>query len=104
MFKDYLKYKVSDYLTDDYFIDSMLQPTSLSEEFWKGLIDSQAINTDEFISAYMVLKSLHENKPEVSGSQIELLWNRIEKTNYSKERRIKSVRLFRYVAVACSLS
>ena len=102
MFKDYLKYKVSDYLTDDYFIDSMLKPTSVSEEFWKSLIDEDKINVDEFITAYVTLKELHENKPEVDSERIDVLWNRIENTNYSKGIRIKRFRFIRYIAVACS--
>ncbi|MFZ4725095.1 MAG: FecR family protein [Paludibacter sp.] len=102
MFTDYSKYHASDYLTDDYFIDSMLQPTPESEKHWKMLIDDDKINTDEFISAFMMLKSLHENKPEVSGDKIEHLWDRIENTNYRKELKIKRFKLFRSLAVAAS--
>lgn len=102
MFKDYSKYQVSDFLTDDYFIDSMFLPTSESESFWKSLIDEDKINVDEFITAYVTLKELHENKPEVDSERIDVLWDRIENTNYSKGIRIKRFRLIRYLAVACS--
>ena len=102
MFKDYSKYQVSDFLTDDYFIDSMFLPTSESESFWKSLIDEDKINVDEFITAYVTLKELHENKPEVDSERIDVLWNRIENTNYSKGIRIKRFRFIRYIAVACS--
>lgn len=102
MFKDYSKYQVSDFLTDDYFIDSMFLPTSESESFWKSLIDEDKINVDEFITAYVTLKELHENKPEVDSKRIEALWNRIENTNYTKGIRIKRFQVIRYIAVACS--
>ena len=102
MFKDYSKYQISDYLTDDYFVDTMLEPTPESETFWKILIDDGKINVDEFISAYMTLKGLHENKPEVSDERVEVLWKRIVNTNYSKELHIKRFRLFRNIAIACS--
>ena len=102
MFKKYLKYKVTDYLTDDYFVDSMIKPSSESKVFWKTLIDEGKIDVNEFISAYMALKGLNENKPEVTAERIHKLWNRIEITNYRKDLRIKRLKLFRYIAVACS--
>ena len=103
MFIQYYTYKAEDYLTDEFFVDSMLIPTPESETFWKILIDENKINVNEFISAYMTLKGLHENKPEVSDEKIAQLWNRIEKTNYSKEIRIKRFQFVRYAAVACSI-
>jgi len=102
MIQDYSKYQISDYLVDDYFVDSMLEPTPESETFWKILIDDGKLNVDEFISAYMTLKGLHENIPEVSNEKIEALWTRIGKTNHSRDLRIKRLRLFRNLAVACS--
>jgi len=103
MFIQYYTYKAEDYLTDEFFVDSMLIPTPESETFWKILIDENKINVNEFISAYMTLKGLHENKPEISDEKIAQLWNRIEKTNYSKEIRIKRFQFVRYAAVACSI-
>jgi hypothetical protein len=103
MFIQYYTYKAENFLTDDYFIDSMLNPTPESETFWKILIDENKINVDEFISAFMTLKSLHENKPDVSDEQICQLWKRIDETNHKKEFNIKRFRFIRYVAVACSV-
>jgi transmembrane sensor len=103
MFIQYYTYKAEDFLTDDYFIDSMLKPTPESETFWKILIDENQINVDEFISAFMTLKSLHEEKLDVSDEQISQLWNRIDETNHKKEFIIKRFRFIRYAAVACSV-
>jgi len=103
MFIQYYNYKADDYLTDDYFVDSMLEPSPESEMFWKMLIDDQKINVDEFISAYMTLKALHENKPEVSDERIDLLWKRISETNSKKAFKIKRFQFIRYAAVACSI-
>jgi len=102
MFTDYSKYKDTNFLTDDYFVDSMLNPNVESESFWKILIDENKININEFISAYMILKSLNENKPQVSEERLNSLWNRIETTNYSKELKISRFRIFRNIAVAAS--
>ncbi|MDP4239043.1 MAG: FecR domain-containing protein [Bacteroidota bacterium] len=103
MHKDYSKYQVSDYLIDDYFVDSMLNPTEDSEAFWKENIDSGKIEINEFISAFMNLKSLHENKPNVPDERIELLLERISTTNKSKNKRICRFKYIRYAAVACSI-
>lgn len=99
----YYTYKTEDFLNDDYFIDSMIKPTPESEAFWKKLIDENKINVDEFISAFMTLKSLHEFKPEVSDEQIEILFKRITETNHKKQFKIKRFQFIRYVAVACSI-
>ena len=103
MFKDYSKYQVADYLTDDYFIDSMLYPTPETEEFWKDCIDEKKIDVDEFISAFMNLKNLHENKPQVPSDRIDLIFNRIQTTNNSKKKKTIRFNYFRYLAVACSI-
>lgn len=104
MFKDYSNYKTSDFLIDDYFVDSMLEPTAKSENFWKVLIDENKIDVDEFLSAYMTLKNLHENKPDVSDEQIDMLWERISKTNKEIAIRTKRIHFLRYAAVACILT
>ena len=103
MFIQYYSYKADDYLTDDYFVDTMLEPTPESETFWKILIDENKINADEFISAYMTLKGLHENKPEVPEERIDLVWERITQTNRNKVIKIKRFQFIRYTAVACSI-
>ena len=103
MFKQYYTYKAEDYLNDDYFVDSMLEPTPESETYWKILIDDKMINADEFISAYMTLKGLHENKPEVSSERISVIWERIVETNRKKIFNIKRFQFIRYAAVACSI-
>ena len=103
MFIQYYSYKADDYLTDDYFVDTMLEPTPESETFWKILIDENKINADEFISAYMTLKGLHENKPEVPEERIDLVWERITQTNRNKVIKIKRFQFMRYAAVACSI-
>lgn len=103
MFKDYSTYQAADYLTDDYFVDSMLEPTPQSEIFWKVLIDDNKINVDEFISAYMTLKNLHDSKPAVSDERLEKLWERIENTNQAKKSKFKRFKFMRYAAAACTI-
>jgi len=103
MFNQYYTYKAEDYLTDDYFVDSMLEPTPESETFWKILIDDKKINVNEFISAYMTLKDLRENKPEVSSEHISVIWERIVESNRKKVFKKKRFQFIRYAAVACTI-
>ena len=103
MFRDYSKYQVADYLIDDYFIDSMLNPTPETEEFWKECIDEEKIDINEFISAFMNLKNLHENKPKVTTDRINYIFDRIQSTNNSRNKKTINFKYFRNLAVACSI-
>ena len=98
---DYSTYRDKDFLADDYFVHSMLYPTSESEEFWKLQLDSKIINVDEFIAAYTTLKDLHEFKPTVDNDRIELIWDRILETNKFKAKQKYFFKIVKYVAVAC---
>lgn len=104
MYKDYSKYQTSDFLSDDYFVESMLRPDNQSEVFWKKLIDNQQVEVNEFISAYMMLISLHENKPEVPEERIEIIWDKIIRSIKSKQKRRKRYQIIRYMAIACSIA
>lgn len=103
MFKDYSTYQASNFLIDDYFVDSMFKPTSESEDFWKLLIDDNKIKVDEFISAYLTVKGLHYNNSEIPTGRIDMLWNRISKTNQEKISKIKPFQFMRYATVACCI-
>ena len=101
MYKPYFTYKAEDFLVDDYFVDTMLTPTPQSERFWKMLVDENKIDISEFLSAYSALKVLHENKPDVSGERLDMLWEQINKTSQQKTFRVKRIHFMHYVAVAC---
>jgi transmembrane sensor len=103
MFTDYSKYQIADFLNDDFFVDSMLEPSTESKAFWTRLIDAEKIEVDEFISAYMMLKGLHENKPEVLTERIDTIWEKISKTKNKKKQKNQRFKIFRYTAVACSI-
>lgn len=100
---DYLKYKVEDFLTDDYFVDTMLEPTDESKVFWKSLTDEHKVDINEFISAYMTLKNLHEAVPKVPEGREKELWKRIQHTNQVIVQRKKRLSIFRYSSIAASV-
>lgn len=103
MYKIYCTYKAEDFLVDDYFVDSMLNPAEKTERFWKALIDKNKIDINEFISAYTVLKKLHENKPLVPDDRLNVIWERICKANRRKIFRIKNFRVVGYAAAICGM-
>lgn len=100
---DYSKYKTDDFLTDDKFVSSMLNPTEENMAFWKSLTDEDKVDINEFISAYTTLKSLHELAPEVPQGRVDALWNRIQSSNTARATQKKRVALFRYSAMAASI-
>ncbi len=103
MYKAYSKYKSTDFLTDEYFIDSMQNPTPESEIFWKKLIISGEINADEFISAYNIISELKKNKPEVPTETLDKLWLRILQTNKRNKRKSLSRKIYTFAAAASIL-
>jgi len=103
MFTKYNKYKEIDFLTDDYFVESMLEPTPESDAFWKVLIDDAKIDENEFISAYMTLKHLHNSKPNAPAGRIDDVWNRISETNRKKKTVATKRKLLKFSLVACGM-
>lgn len=84
MAKDYTSYTVSDFLTDDDFVNHQLHPTVASEQFWKNWL---AFNTDKTYSeATETLRSIrlglksYENS-ELSAEAKLFIFNRIQQTN-----------------------
>lgn len=104
MFKDYSTYKTSDFLTDDYFVDSMLNPNYRSERFWKELIDNQKIDVNEFIAAYTALEALQAQKPVIPEERLEIIWGRINNANKLKHHILKRNKTIFYLAIACSVA
>lgn len=99
----YSTYKEIDFLTDDYFVESMLNPTAENNAFWQQLIEKKIVCENEFLSAFMTFKQLHECKSDVSAERIDHLWARISTTNEKNRYRAKRRTFIRYVSVACML-
>ena len=100
MYKEYSKYKADDFLTDDYFIDSMHHSTPDSELFWKNLILKEEIDVNEFIAAYSFFNDVHKNVKVVSDENLDKLWSRIENTTKRKQHKKLWIKFSKYVAAA----
>jgi len=99
----YSQYKEADFLTDDYFVESVLFPTQETETFWQMLIEGSKIDENEFIAAYATVKQLHKSCPEVPADRIDAIWDRLSQTNKKHRFIARRNRWFRYAAVACGL-
>ncbi|MEA5460824.1 FecR domain-containing protein [Arcicella sp. LKC2W] len=87
MEKDYTKYAVSDFLTDDEFVGQHLKPTSLSVNFWTKW---QAHHLDTaYTEAVSILESIrlglssYENN-EITEDTKSFIFNKIKETNRKK--------------------
>lgn len=103
MFNDYSTYLASDFLLDDFFVKSMLNPSDEDSAFWKRLIDENKIDVDEFIAAYTVLNDLNGLQFDIPDNRIAQLWTRIEHTNRLNIKKKKRTSLFKYTGVVASI-
>jgi hypothetical protein len=99
----YNNYKDTDFLDDDFFMESMTSPTRESQLFWSELIDRGEIDINEFLSANILFDTIRKSRPEVSRERKEQLWERIDTTRDSLKNRRKRMRIYKTIAIAaCS--
>lgn len=99
----YSTYKEIDFLTDDYFIESMLNPNAENSAYWQKLIEKKIVCENEFLSAFMTFKQLHESRSDAPAERIDYLWDRINETNEKNRHQAKRRILLRYIPAACIL-
>ncbi|HBX46767.1 FecR family protein [Limibacterium fermenti] len=100
---DYSHYKDIDFLDDDFFIESMISPTTESKLFWSELIDRKEIDINEYISANMLLDTIRKSRREIPQERKDRLWKRIETTRNSPDKKQKAIHRYKYLAIAaCS--
>lgn len=97
----YPTYKEIDFLTDDYFVESMLKPTMASKAYWQKLIEEKLIPENEFLTAFRTLKQLHESSDNPSPERIEHIWHRIETTNQKNRKKSRRKTFILSMSAAC---
>lgn len=107
MEKEYLTYKgytVEKLLDDDFFIQSMLEPTPESEIFWESVVQNNIISLEEYEKAYEFLKVVHKPRKIMSVRERGALWTEIEIRNKENLRlRIKRRNIYLLSIVATFL-
>ena len=93
----YLSFTFEDFLQDDYFISSTINPTIESELFWKNFQKEGKGNIAEFYKAVRCIKDLNK---DLSGDDIEeKIWRDIQ---ISTNKRSKKNRIFYIISTAAA--
>lgn len=105
MTKKYQYNNISDFLKDDFFIASTLNPTDKTDLFWNKLIEDGLVDIDEFNKAKNALiNPSYSSSPKDIDNEVNALWNRINTTNTINSQKKKKVKLYiaySAAAVAC---
>lgn len=98
--KKYKQYSVEELLQDDYFINSMINPTKETEQFWKELLDGEIIDIHEYKLARYFVNSVQLQQEKVSHEEKFELWENIEIANKLNLKKKKKRLLFNLMAAA----
>ena len=108
MNKDYTKYKAHQLLNDDYFLESILHPTTQDHQFWQQLQDENESFKQEMQIAHSFLKNIKTSTEAhfLPGGEQKELWKRIQKANnkYDLKKRRNSFLKITAVAAASLLA
>lgn len=99
------KYSSKELLDDEYFIQSMLNPTDRSDDFWLSLVHDDLIDADEFEHARNFVNTMKPPIRVMSGKERTELWIKIEIENKKNLRtRLNRKKTYLYSSmVACLL-
>ena len=107
--KNYKSYNVEQFLNDEAFIRSVLEPTEESQLYWDSLIDAEVLDIYTYTDAVLILNSWKKATPVAGHEDLHDLWQRIEndikkeKTACLREGRRKGWRTLVPLAAALSL-
>ncbi len=108
MNKDYTKYKAHQLLNDDYFLESILHPTTQDHQFWQQLQDENESFKQEMQIAHSFLKNIKTSTEAhfLPGGEQKELWKRIQTANnkYDLKKRRNSFLKITAVAAASLLA
>ena len=103
MKKDYTNYTAEELLQDDYFIQSIQNPTEESKVFWNQRIKNGVLDRQEYQLAVFFLESVRVKRNRLSPDAQASLWKNIETTNNNLLRN-KARRFHLFVAAAACMT
>lgn len=96
------KYSIDELLLDDYFISSVLHPTTESREFWGYLIQNEYVKADDFEKASLFVRAVQSPKEKIFRKEKDLLWEKIEIGNKKNlKNKIRNLYVINLSAAAC---
>jgi hypothetical protein len=87
-----------DFIHNPQFVDWVLKPTDLSNQFWEAYLSENPSRKKELDHARFLLKGLLINEHSLTEAEVLALWDKIEKTKST--RSIKLIYLKRWTAAA----
>ena len=90
----YEKYNIGELATDDYFLESCLNPTAKTEEFWKEWVRVNPEKSEMWYEAKRIIISLSEGRKNYAlvsmpQEKVDLLWHKIHSTiSHNNETKI----------------
>lgn len=79
----YKGFSAEDLLLDDYFIDSMTNPTVESDTFWKKVVHDGILSYADYQQACYLFDSIQVQPDAISGEEINHLWENIHHANHT---------------------
>lgn len=81
----YEKYSIGELATDDFFLESCLNPTAETEKFWKEWIETNPEKSETWQEAKRIIISLSEGRKNYAlvtmpQEKVDLLWHKIHTT------------------------
>jgi len=96
----YSNYKAEELVNDQFFLESMKNPSRESELYWQELVTKGIVSKVEFDLAKSFVTSLKVKSSKMSQDELTELWVNIEITN-KKQLKRKLKRLFTISSAAC---
>lgn len=100
----YKGFSAEDLLLDDYFIDSMTNPTVESDAFWKKVVRDGILSSTDYQQACYLFDSIQVQPEAISGEEIDLLWENIRRTNHTLKHQKKKKRSYFFFWVISSVA
>lgn len=105
--KKYSDYSAEQFLSDDFFLKSILSPSDTTDLFWDNMLLDNKLNKKEFEDAKTLILAINKKKDaHVSDEKLIALWSRISESIDQKsiQRHRRPVIRFIYAAtVAASI-
>lgn len=105
MTKDYTKYTADQLLEDDFFVNSIKNPTRETDLYWKLQVADGIVDNKEFAIARQFLYAMQVKKSRMPARDYTNLWKKIDTTNHqvSHKKSFPFYKLFVAAGIALLL-
>ena len=78
----YKDYKIEDYLRDERFVRSVLEPTDDAQRYWDALIEAGALDIYTYTDAILLLSAWRDCQLKPSSEELQAIWQKIEEETH----------------------